>query len=100
MNLDELERLADAATPGPWGCNEASGLDDCLWSDNAQAWVIFNDSFETMRQCDADFIAAANPSTVKELVQLVRQCKNALTYVNDWAALDALTAIEKWENGK
>ncbi len=71
MTLDQLEALADAAlAPSPSPASNRVNIADVL--------------------AIAHFTAAANPATIKELVQLVRQCKEALQTTN--AAYEALAA--------
>jgi hypothetical protein len=78
VNLSELEKLAKAATPGPWSNREAEGLDECIWSDKGQAWIMYNDEFQSMPQNDSDFIAAANPETILAMIELLRDMAEEL----------------------
>ncbi len=60
MNLPELKKLAEAATPGPW------------WIDNhgnLSHWR--NDN-------DATFIATANPQTILQMIAVMEQMAEAL----------------------
>jgi len=68
LDLDSLEALAKAATPGPW---RVHGID--VYTDDDSSMVA-NGSY-----CDAQggendtaFIAAANPQTVLELIRHLR----------------------------
>ena len=67
LNIDELERLALAATPGPW-------VSDRGWveSDSGVGVVEGYDSVPC-EEADADFIAAANPATILALIAIVRE---------------------------
>lgn len=72
IDLDELERLAKAATPGPWYAGEKNRwqLHDGRFirtshDHSGTAMVVSGGG-------DADFIAAANPETVLALVERVR----------------------------
>ena len=61
MNTEELKRLAEAATPGPWTKREYILGIGC-GVDGVTAVAHHTTS------SDADFIAAANPATVLELI--------------------------------
>jgi hypothetical protein len=91
-DLDELDRLAAAATPGPWEANPASGL-----HDDAAAWVGY-DSTGTGPQTficstanhpdglnDAAFIAASR-SALPLLVARVRELEAQLDHQKSTAA--------------
>ena len=74
MNLDELERKARAATPGPWaddGCTVTHGHP----MDQIVDYVYSRD--------DAAFIAAASPDVVLELVRRVREGERLLGEARD-----------------
>jgi len=78
-DLDRLDKLAEAATPGPW---EADLTDPSVWGPER---IIFgnytmNDGFDSPgwedgTSSDLEFIAAANPSVVRALVQRVRDAE-------------------------
>ena len=116
MNLETLERLADAALA-------LDHNEKAEWYSEEELYRFFH------YPKNYRFIAACDPATIKELVLLVRQCKEALELLSrpstsstypmkgessiGWQsgdgirALDrvnkgkeALAAIEKWENGK
>lgn len=67
--LDALEAAAKAATPGPWEYDDADEDMAALGAEN-------------QRVKDAAYIAAANPSTVLELIQELRQARKE----RDWLA--------------
>ena len=83
MNTEELKRLAEAATPGPWAKREyVSGIGcgvDAKWNVALHA---SND--------DAAYIAAANPVVVLELIrqrdELLSALKDAREMVEDWGS--------------
>ena len=64
IDINELRRLAQAATPGPWGTTDAVDK------------TIINSSFNQLAICyrnsralkDAEYIAAANPAAINELL--------------------------------
>ena len=90
LNLNELERLANAATPGPWSWTSNEG-----WS-YPQTQVKTEQGTKIARFVDAApqfcctvgearqewknaaFIAAANPAVVLDLVRRLRACTSAL----------------------
>lgn len=64
--LDEIERLAELATPGPWyyaGCNTVHDADH---DEVAHPCDMGNDC------ATARYIASLDPATVRELVRLAR----------------------------
>ena len=71
---EELLALAEAATSGPWGTNPADAF-------SSELEVTANNRYISVCEAapyDALFIAVANPETVRQLVELVRQMANAL----------------------
>jgi hypothetical protein len=97
---EELLKLAEAATPGPWGVVEdaASGKDEawCLWHKVGPIW------FQGEKpDRNSTFIAAANPELIKQLVELVRLQHEALKqYYSDFKlGGEALAAFEKFDKG-
>jgi hypothetical protein len=83
INLDDLERLAKAATPGPWenrsGFVRSSGGGSIYVGDDVTIttscdWVAECRDGEAFYnwQANAAFIAAANPAVVLELIRLAR----------------------------
>lgn len=104
VNLDELERLAEAATAGPWRererCNNAEHKDACgivsertccetIFKDQAcpraqhgRVTIFQSDAYDEcthpIGRADAQFIAAANPMAVLELIAIVRLAQKLL----------------------
>ena len=78
----QLLALAEAATQGPW--NAGGYLGQCFTAG------------------DATFIAAANPETIKQLVELVRLQHETLLELEPYipANVVAIEAFNKWENWK
>lgn len=96
LNLDHLEALARAATPGPWGLVEV--VDRSINHlcpvnrDNLSLLTVVHEG-ETPYGAvylneDAKFIAAANPAAVLELIALARQAQSSQP--SEAAQLDAL----------
>lgn len=68
INIDELERLAKAATPGPWSQSGFRVTAKELGYDRVADTEFDNDSMAE----NAAFIAAANPATVLTLINQLR----------------------------
>ena len=88
--LDKLEALARAATPGPWNWDENGsrlegdgGNEAVFWPANipggvdarSEGWgaCLGQTKSDAQAKSDADFIAAANPATVLKLLKLARR---------------------------
>lgn len=76
--IDELERLALAATPGPWAVDalKIGARFNIELPDGTEAIAmsqqLVGDRLSEQRGANADFIAAANPQTVLALVNQLR----------------------------
>jgi hypothetical protein len=83
IDLNELERLAKAATPGKWTWKQASCFNTpgcaVFWPDMSKGRVHYRrlDSGGGMLEADANFIATANPAVVLELVRRLRAAEGA-----------------------
>ncbi len=84
MNINELEQLAKAATPGPWhspGLGEVHDdnnncvIVDVCWREEGE---FIENSVGNGTQLDADYIAAANPSAIIELIAAYREAVAAI----------------------
>lgn len=79
--LDRLEQLALAATPGPWavdaiGCGARFNIELPDGSEAiAMSQQLHNDRGNQQRAANADYIAAANPHVV---LALIRELRSAL----------------------
>lgn len=73
IDLDELERLAKAATPGPWIFVNVG----YTFSQSAQYSIEPSPGVSVWEhnRKDADYIAAANPATVLALIARVRKAE-------------------------
>ena len=94
---EELLALAEAATPGPWRADGEHDYLDCVCT---KTFCIASD----IEKEDAAFIAAANPETIKQLVELVRLQHEAVKQYAKMmplyqAGIDALAAFTKFEGG-
>jgi hypothetical protein len=59
MNIKELKRLAEAATPGPW----AHGV---TWIEHLGGIVVLGNTARSKQ--DVAYVSAANPAAVLELI--------------------------------
>lgn len=86
VTLDEIERLARAATPGPWFYDSYSRI----WQssahevDEALAFVPVEcgDTATTQGKHDAAYIAAVHPQAILDLIARVRELEEMLTWLN------------------
>ena len=90
MNIEELKRLAEAATPGPW--REVTTLENGFFEVIGDSKRVAH-AFGNCRQEAIDnrrYIAAANPAVVLELIrqrsELLASLKEARELVEDWGA--------------
>ena len=82
IDIDALEVLARAATPGPWrssveGRDHSSG-DNVILTPEHDVYprVVVDDAQGNPNwQADQDFIAAANPEVVLSLIEILRQAR-------------------------
>jgi hypothetical protein len=71
LDLDKLEALARAATPGPWFAQAVVGYRGNLFDVRAQYQRPIAGSIHDPN--DATYIAGANPATVLQLIALARR---------------------------
>ncbi len=80
--IEELERLALAATPGPWVVDALQiGARFNIELPNgseaiAMSQQLAGDRLSEQRGANADFIAAAHPQTVLALIKQLREALN------------------------
>ena len=81
MKTEELKRLAEAATPGPW----AHGV---TWIEHLGGIVALGNTARSKQ--DVAYVAAANPAAILELIrqrdELLAALKDAREMVSDWGA--------------
>jgi hypothetical protein len=78
INLEELRKLAEAATPGKWiRIQVTSGAAVASLSDT----IARIESDETNYLANSDFIAAANPSTIIALLDRLKSAEDVLREV-------------------
>ncbi len=83
----ELRNLAEKATPGGWRVsNEVE-----VWSDRDASWDAFmvaetvtrlNPAISDQAVADAEFIAAASPGVVKELIEENEKLRETMARIN------------------
>ena len=97
IDLDKLERMAKAATPGKWTWRQVGSFSTpgcaIFWPDTSKGGVHYRrlDSGGGMLEADANFIAAANPPAVLELVRRLREAESRPTQ----AAQDVLAERQR-----
>ena len=105
IDLNELKRLAEAATPGPW-C-----WDDTVWDYDPKEqapWlvgaddgaIILTGTIECKMKSNADFIAAANPAAILELIARASAAQDSapaelppLPPLPEWVKMDDLAQL-------
>lgn len=88
VDIEELERLAKAATPGPWAVDEEClERHERLYVAKGSEGNLLGRILEVFENClvrgkqrvaNAEYIAAANPAAILELVAEVRQLREDL----------------------
>jgi len=83
IDINKIEVAAKAATAGPWECGEDA---DHEWyfteqgnADSSIGWAVVN------AEANATHIATANPSTVLEMISMIRERDDVLRQA--WDAL-------------
>lgn len=82
-----------------------------LAEDCKRGWHTAEDLSNIFEVCEADLIAAANPETIKQLVELVRLQQSALEFASDFIpaseckvgeceVCEAIAAFNKFEGGE
>jgi hypothetical protein len=111
MNLDKLEALANAATPGPWyHCDFTEVTQDgsdafeisCTWPDFIGVAAITSGEYKGTREQknnDCRFIAVANPQTIKALIALCRMQHEVLIEYQNRESLDDLESADYAADG-
>jgi len=100
IDLNEIEALARAATPGPWEATRQTD-DECSFMGyfiEAGDKTISDDG-TAPGHADALFIAAANPAAVLELIALARQAAGADTVAIPLVSGEALLARTARQGG-
>ena len=123
--VNELEKLAREATPGPWDAKNDNGLQEWLVYSRIKRLLRWKSSGEIVgpdeprlypletTECNAKYIAAASPETILKLIAVVKAAqglipdcqsfhhskKNQHTYLDRCPLVDefnkALAALEK-----
>ena len=80
MNINELEQLAKAATPGPWESEQIEDVHAIAWIGKIGIFPIDGTQHREWPDTihDAAYIAAANPPAILELIAAYREAVAAL----------------------
>ena len=93
MNIEELKRLAEAATPGQWSAAVSSNMNNAVHVSMG----IICDTGKNI--ANSRYIAAANPAAILELIrqrdELMAALKDARELVDDWGAYATAYMQEK-----
>lgn len=86
IDLDKLEALAKAATPGPWGIKRGYCLYDNRDMHVVSAWETYSGSlglaiYSDEAMANAKFLEAANPAAVLELIAELRKAIAAQEWI-------------------
>ena len=103
MNLNELKKLAEAATPGPW----CEGMSSHQTISKHPKFLNYRIA-EFHHARDAEWCDAANPQTILALIELIEKQHEALklaySWVNEGIGLlpvdTALAAYDAFEKGE
>lgn len=82
--LDELKKLCEGATPGPWWDDSEESLYVCAWEDreNHKKQIVAWLDFKTNRYSDQKFICAARQA-LPELIEYCERLQQALEVALD-----------------
>ena len=99
IDLNELECRAEAATPGKWTWKQVGSFNTpgcaVFWPDTSNGGVHYRrlDSGGGMLEADANFVAAANPAVVLDLVRRLRDAEARV------AELESELRDDHWPHG-
>lgn len=93
IDINELRRLAQAATPGPWWVNQDSlnhGFECGVleinakdWHALAGAWGVTGAKPSEEGAANAAFIAAANPAAINELLDRLEAAEKEAAHIKE-----------------
>ena len=100
MNIEELKRLAEAATPGPWVSHPKGYYGAvCRADDPYDLVAVTHGQRRNNVLANEAYIAAANPAAILELIrqrdELLAALKDARELVDDWGAYATAYMQEK-----
>lgn len=103
--IDELEKLARAATPGPWYVDDDEDSDKFLVGPYSDHGIVTNPVVSTCNDDNASYIAASNPAAILELIQRLKVAEHHLgNILSDPFAEDcqecAVGTATSWSNAK
>lgn len=81
ISLDELAKLANAATAGPWRAEKIEDAPEVFWRING-----LHENKSLLRdEADMKYVAAVNPDTI---LKLIASLKEAMTVLQFYAKVD------------
>lgn len=91
MKLEELEKIARAATPGPWEINAKGQLYQPDTKDDLYCYPVWINC--DARGNDGHFIATFNPETVLKLLSKLKRYEEALKFYANENHFDHLSVL-------
>jgi len=82
VKLRELIRKAESATPGPWGVNtlDRVNVQDRVQNPHTVAVCSGPNDLADKREANAEYVAAANPAQISELVRACLEMREVLKF--------------------
>ena len=96
IDINELRRLAQAATPGPWINHgrqpNVAGLPHSAVAAKTLLARVYSEAYGDVEQetANASFIAAANPAAISELLDRLEAAEKERDALRDYELLRAL----------
>lgn len=78
MNITELKELAEKATPGPWVAGDDEDSDYFLVGPCGDDGIVYQSVVKLHSEINADYIAAANPAEILELIAKLEDAKGEI----------------------
>jgi hypothetical protein len=106
MDTTELKKLAEAATPGPWIAGDDEDSDYFLVGPHDGDGLVSHPVVTLHSESNADYIAAANPAAILELLainaELVEMVKDAAVladFAKCWITDPAIEGMSRLKGG-
>lgn len=103
MNLQELKRLALAATRGPWEAYFAFGSSDLpceIRNDVDNTIVVWDESCDGCCTADARYIVAVSPEKILSLISDLETCIEALEYYGEISSYHTIIETDLGERAR
>ena len=102
VDLDKIQRAAEAATPGPWLVDQSYPI---MIASQSETWPLVDDGEEVGRTGafiantgdstdNAQFIAACDPQTILKLIAVVREAQGVCFAATKEKMRDLREALE------